>query len=236
MIIIAHICCLVITESVFLKKSKYIVLVHDQNTFLGRGLVIFIAICRYIGLRSYVYMKDWCGPAWNSSGEHILWQIDSEWSEQRLKNAGLQYSSEAKRVLSLYAREEENVLSKDEYAWLAERGYVKTCGDYDGYFKSSWQIVILSSKEIKEQLLAVGERIKEKYKAEFDALKAPYVKAVLETVPTHLRKMRAYELQFVFHCDGYFLLHCITTLLKNGRLKEPTGGQRKALTTLIVRS
>ena len=182
----------------------------------------------------YVYMKNWCGPMWNDDGKHILWQIDSEWSEQREKNAGLQYSDEARRVLSLYEREKEDLLSKDEYAWLAERGYIKTNGDHGGNFKSSWQIVVLTGKEIQDKLLAVGERIKAKYRTEFDTLKAPYVEAVLESVPAHLRKVQQYELQFVFHSDGYFLLHCITALLKNGKLQQPTLEQRKALTTLIA--
>lgn len=64
--------------------------------------------------------------------------------------------------------------------------------------------------------------------------KAPYAKAVLDTVPSHLKKAKEYEMQFMFHADGWFLLHCITALLKNGKLKRPTKGQRKALTTLIV--
>ena len=180
----------------------------------------------------YVYMKNWCGPMWNQRGEHTLWHIDSEWSDRR-EQLSFSYSGEAKRVLSLYEREFEDRLSKDEYAWLAERGYVKTNGDYDGHFKSSWQIVILENREIKDKLLAVGERIKEKYKDEFDTLKAPYAEAVLKTVPAHLRKVKAYELQFVFHSDGWFLLHCITALLENGKLKKPSKGQRKSLTTLI---
>ena len=125
-------------------------------------------------------------------------------------------------------------ISKYDYAWLIERGYIKTNGDYDGYFKSAWQIVVLASKDIQNKLLAIGERIKVKYQTEFDALKAPYAEAVLESVPAHLRKIKAYELQFVFHADGWFLVHCITALLKNGKLKEPTEGQRKSLTTLIA--
>ncbi len=183
--------------------------------------------------KDYVYMKNWCGPMWNDNGERILWQIDSEWSD-RSERHGLQYSEDAKRILSLYKRELEGHLSKDEYAWLAERGYVKTNGDYDGCFKSAWQIVVLASKEIQDKLLAVGERIKVKYQTDFDALKAPYAEAVLESVPVHLRKVKAYELQCVFYSDGWFLVHCITTLLKNGKLKEPTEGQKKSLTTLIV--
>ena len=181
----------------------------------------------------YVYMSNWCGPMWNGNGEFILWQIDSEWSD-RGDHYGFQYSDDAQRILSLYKRELEERLSKDEYAWLAERGLIKTNGDYDGHFKSAWQIVVLASKEIQDKLLAIGERIKEKYQPDFEALKTPYAEAVLKSVPVHLRKVKAYELQFVFHADGWFLVHCITTLLKNGKLKKPTEGQRKALTTLIA--
>ncbi len=181
----------------------------------------------------FVHMKNWCGPMWNGNGERILWQIDSEWSD-RGECHGLQYSEDARRVLSLFTRELEDCLSKDEYAWLGERGYVKTNVDYDGHFKSAWQIVILANKEIQSRLLAIGDLIKEKYKAEFDKLKAPYTEAVLKSVPAHLRKVKEYEMQFVFHSDGWFLIHCITALLKNGKLTEPTEGQRKSLTTLIT--
>lgn len=181
----------------------------------------------------YVYMKNWNGPMWNGNDRHILWQIDSEWSD-RGEYRIARYSEDAQRVLSLYEREREERLSKDEYAWLAECGYVKTNGDYDGDFKAAWQIVILDNKEIQEKLIAVGERIKEKYKDEFEAIKAPYAQAMLKSVPAHLRKVEAYELQFIFHADGWFLIHCIVALLKNGKMKVPTQGQRKALTTLIM--
>lgn len=184
----------------------------------------------------YVYMKNWNGPMWNGNkgdGRHILWQIDSEWSDRGELRIG-RYSEDAERVLSLYEREREERLSKDEYAWLTECGYVKTNGDYDGDFKSAWQIVILDNIEIQEKLIAVGERIKEKYKDEFEAIKAPYAQAMLKSVPAHLRKAEAFELQFVFHSDGWFLIHCIAALLKNGKMKLPTQGQRKALTTLIM--
>lgn len=180
----------------------------------------------------YVYMKNWSGPMWNVSGGRMLWQVNSEWSDREPPTPS--FSEDAKRVLSLYRREEYNILSKDEYAWLAERGFVKTNGDYDGQFKSSWQVVVLASKEIQDKLLAIGERIKVKYRTDFDALKAPYVEAVLKSVPAHLRKMKQYELQFLFHSDGWFLLHCLTVLLQNGKLKKPTEGQRKLLTMLIL--
>lgn len=183
----------------------------------------------------YVYLKNWCGPMWNGNGRRILWQTDSEWSDRGdHPRLGFQYSEDARRVLLLYEREREERLSKDEYAWLAERGFIKTNGDFDGAFKSAWQIVILASREIQNRLLAIGERIKERHKTEFDALKAPYVEAELEAVPAHLRKMRAYELQCLFYSDGWFLAHCIVALLKNGKLREPTQQQKKSLTTLIT--
>lgn len=181
----------------------------------------------------YVYMKNWSGPMWNGNGERILWQIDSEWSDRDASRI-LQYSEDAKRVLSLYAREQEGRLTREEHTWLAERGYIKTNGDYDGQFQSAWQIVILADKKIQTRLLAIGEQIKGSYKETFDALKAPYVKAVLASVPAHLRKVRAFELQSVFYSDGWFLVHCIAALLRSGKMKEPTPEQKKALTTLIA--
>ena len=80
------------------------------------------------------------------------------------------------------------------------------------------------NKEIKMKLLEMGDKIKEKYQNEFKQLKAPYVEAVLNCVPTHLRKVKAYELQFLFDCDGWFLLHCIVALLNNGKLKPRSFG------------
>ena len=181
----------------------------------------------------YVYMRNWCGPMWNKGDYQMMWQIDSEWSDRApVKERNI--PEEQERTITLLNWEKYNLLSKHDYAWLAERGYIKTNGDYDGHFKSAWQIVVLASNEIRDKLLAIGERIKVKYQTEFDALKAPYAEAVLESVPAHLRKIKAYELQFVFHADGWFLVHCITALLKNGKLKEPTEGQRKSLTTLIA--
>ena len=182
----------------------------------------------------YVYMNNWCGPMWNGNGECSLWQIDSEWSYRGAEHQGMQYSSDARRVLSLYARESAGgALSPDEYAWLAERGYIKVSGTTDGHFKSAWQIVILTDADIKNRLLAIGDRIKEKYQDEFDRLKAPYLEAALNAVPQHLRRIREYELQFVFHSDGWFLLHCIRALLRDGKLALPTEAQKKSLMTLI---
>ena len=187
----------------------------------------------------YVYMRNWCGPfryvnQKYTVGDTLFWKLDTEWSGRRLC-VGKEESEKTERVISLLKSEDENrLLSKDEYVWLSELGYIKTNGDYDGDFKSSWQIVRLTSREIKHKLLSIGEKIKEKYKDEFDAIKIPYVSAVLDSVPGHLRRMKEYELQFMFHSDGWFLLHCIVELMNSGKLTPPTEGQKRALTTLIA--
>ena len=170
---------------------------------------------------------------WNSSGRNILWQINSEWTDHAI-TVGSRYAEDSMRVLSLYEREEDGPLSKDEYAWLAERGFIKANGDYDGNFKSSWQVVLLTTKEINERLVAFGDQIKARHRDEFDLMKKQYSDAVLAGVPERLRKIAEYELQYVFNCDGWFLLHCITALLENGKLKPPTDGQKKSLMTLII--
>ncbi|MBQ7338648.1 MAG: RNA polymerase sigma factor [Clostridia bacterium] len=122
--------------------------------------------------KDYVHMKNWCGPMWNGNDTHILWQIDNEWCDRDPSHRGVMYHEDSLRVLSLHEREFENALSVDEYVWLVERGYVKNNGDYDGYFKSTWQIVVLSTPEIKRQLLQIGDQIKERLKDELDAIKA----------------------------------------------------------------
>lgn len=180
----------------------------------------------------YVYMNNWFGPAWNSFDKNILWQIHSEWSGNDA-SVVMMYPEESKRVLSLFSCSNEGgVLSKEDYAWLAERGLIKFC-ENDVGLKSSWQFVWLADTKIKDRLLSIGDKIKEKHKAEFDALKAPYVKKAIETLPAHLKKLKEYEMQFIFYSDGWFLLHCITTLLKNGKLKLPPEEQKKSLMTLI---
>ena len=173
------------------------------------------------------------GPCWNVHNGRVLWQIDTKWSE-RTYMVDTQYSKDAVRILSFYLNEHEDILSKDEYAWLAERGFVKTCGDYNGLFKSAWQVVVFTDPEIQNKLLQLGEAVKAKHIDRFDTLKKPYAEAVMQTVPPHLRKVKEYELQFLLHDDARFLLYCIHTLMDSGKLQEPTAGQRKALSTLIT--
>ncbi len=180
------------------------------------------------------HMKNWIGPMWNGQDDDPhMWQIDSEYSD-RMSFQERNIPEEQRRTIVLFKEEKEHLLSKQDYAWLAELGYIKTNGDYDGQFQSAWQIVILNSKEIRDKLLAIGTRIKERHRAELETLKAPFVQAMLAGIPPHLRKAREHELQYVFHSDGWFLLYCVIVLLKNGKLQTPTEGQRKSLMTLLA--
>ncbi len=189
-----------------------------------------------------ISMNGWCGPMWNSTAPNALihWQIDHEWSdrdsgEDRLMTA----SRDASRALSLYGRvsehapEETDPLSREEYAWLSEHGYLAPGAVALHERPLPWQVVILADRDIKHRLLALGDAVKEAHAAELNALKAPYAEASLAAVPPHMRRTQAFELQFVFHSDGWFLLHAIHALLRAGRLTPPQDDQRKSVSIMI---
>lgn len=178
----------------------------------------------------YADIKEWCGPMWNLDGHQMMWQMDAEWSDRAQRNV----SEEQHRTIALFNEEKEHVLPQKDYAWLAERGYIKGEREQDGQWKTAWQIVVLRDEGIRDTLLSIGRRLKAKYRQEFEMMKAPYAEAALKDIPEHLKKVKAYELQSIFREDGYFSMYCIHTLLQNGKLKEPTAEQRKSLMTLMI--
>lgn len=180
----------------------------------------------------YNDIKDWSSPMWNGNGRQMVWQLDTEWTD-RENPLERNVSDEHDRVMNLYDYEKKGLLRQADYAWLAERSYIKITDNYGQDFKATWQIVILKNKEIRDRLVGLGEALQEKYKAEFAALKAPYVEAKLAATPAHLEKVCRYNLQYVLHGDGRFLLHCYHALLNDGKLKLPAEEQRKALSTVL---
>ena len=175
------------------------------------------------------HMDRWNGPFWNDDGKLLLWQIDSEWSDQRVDET---YPQRAQYDLKLLERLHQGTLSAEEYAHLAQRGYVlaqKLEPDTCFYHPA----VLWLSREENRQLLEIGAKIKEKYQAAFAELKAPYEKAVLAETPARLHKARQFHLQNIFYSDGWFVLHCIMELLESGRLKQPREEQRGTLMTVI---
>ena len=188
------------------------------------------------GVRKPMYfdsMKQWCGPCWNRNDDYTLWQIDSEWSDKRVDDS---YILKTNRILSILSKLDDSV-SDESYAFLEETGIMRTKMNIDGntgWFKSVSQVVWLENTDIKNELIAIGDSIKEKYWHEFKALKEPFVKAALDETPKHLHKMQKYGLQYTFFSDGWFILHCMKELVNNGKLKLPTEAQKKSLTTIIV--
>ncbi len=198
-------------------------------------------------------MKRFFGPYWNGfANKFKVWAIDSEWSEKRADDDYRNTVSHDLSLLNIYLNGDD--LSVEGYAYLAERGYLsllsrergaiadcsavigdsfisnKDLGDY----KIKFRCLCLADGEINNRLIAIGDRIKEKYRSKFEELKKEYVDAVLSRTPKHLHTMEKYGLQYIFYSDGWFILHCIKALLANGKLKEPTEEQRKSLTTIII--
>ena len=180
----------------------------------------------------YDAMKKWCGPMWNGTEELMLWQIDTPWSE-REKPDERNVQEEHSKVLALYGYQQNNVLSQSDYAWLSERGYMKLNRNGNQDLQAEWQMVILKDAQIKDELIAIGKKIQEKYKEKFKQLKGSYIEAILADTPKHLKKVRQHMVQYTLNCDGAFIWNCICVLLENGKLKLPTEGQKKALTTIL---
>ena len=177
-------------------------------------------------------MKKFRGPIWNGLTDKItLWAIDSEWSNKRITE---NYQLTVVRDLALLNNYLNDVImSEDDYAYLAEKGYISVCGNPDEIFKTALRIVYIKDEETRKKLLFIGDKIKEKHREEFEELKAPYIKAVLKNTPKHLRKKRMYGLQYIFYSDAWFILHCLNELVNNGKLALPTENQKQALTTIL---
>ncbi len=185
---------------------------------------------------NYVEMNQWVGPMFFGRDRYALWMIDTEWSDARFTGDGVM-AEKMTRVLCDYAAETSGkVLPKDEYVWLAENGFVRTAGEYDGDFQPTWQTVSFANAAIREKLLSIGKRLREKHRTEWDELRGNYVREVLKTIPAHLSRVKEFELQFLFNSvvsDPLFCLHCIRALLDNGKLQPPAEEQKKTLTVLI---
>ena len=179
-------------------------------------------------------IKKFKGPFWNGLTDKItLWTIDSEWSDCRIEE---NYQLSVVRDLTLLNDYLNDViLSEDDYAYLAEKGYISVSGKPDEIFRTALRIVYIKDAESRKKLLSVGDKIKEKYKDDFEKLKTPYINGVLQNTPKHLQKMRMYSLQHIFYSDAWFILYCLKELINNGKLTLPTEKQKQALTTVLFR-
>ena len=179
-------------------------------------------------------MKKFKGPIWNGLTDKItLWTVDSEWSGKRIEDN--YHVSVVRDLTLLHNYLNDVILSEDDYAYLVEKDYISISGNPDKLFKTNLRIIYIKDDKSQKDLLAVGNKIKEKYKAEFEKLKSPYIKAVLENTPKHLHKMRMYGLQHIFYSDAWFILHCLKELTDSNKLNLPTENQKRALTTILFK-
>ena len=173
-------------------------------------------------------INDWCGPMWSSDGSYTLWQINSRWSDRTAEDS---YPADSSRAIALMNRMLcGGELTKEEYAFLSEKGYLAR----GGRNAEDITAVVIKTAEAARRIVAVGDEIKDGMRAELNAMKEPYVDAVLAATPKHLRKMQAFGLQYMFESDGMFLAHCLDTLEKSGKLAEPTDDERRGILTLLI--
>lgn len=176
-------------------------------------------------------MSKFCGCCWNSYENLTLWQCDSEWSERRIGEHYLAPVTQDLMLLKQWINDAE--LSAAEYARLAERGYISVLNENDD-MKIVPRCVILENPEIKSELLAVGDKIKEKHWEELFRIRDNFIGAVLDKTPPHLHKARIFGLQHTFFSDPWFILYVLKHLTENGKLKPPTVEQKKMLMTVIA--
>jgi len=172
---------------------------------------------------------NWFGPSCgNYKNELGIWKYDSEWSGIR-KKEDLSYDM---NLLTHFLNDDE--LLTEEYAYLAEHGYITVCGEPDGMFKTAMQCVCLSKSELRGKLLEIGDKIKAAHRDEFNSIKEAYIEAVMAKTPEHLKKMQLFELQYILYSDGKFIMNCLLELVNNGKLKPPAEEQKKSLTIVVT--
>lgn len=172
-------------------------------------------------------MKRFCGPMWNGVDGWMLWQINSEWSDRQAEGG---YADQAARSLKLLLRAlRDDALNDEECALLCEQGYMKR---EKGRLVS--RVLWLKDRAASDRFIALGSAIKERHWPAWSALRQRYTRAVMKGTPAHLRKMRAFGLQYIFFADGWFILYVLKALVEEGRLSPPKGELRRGMSTLIA--
>lgn len=201
----------------------------------GQNICYASVLAPDAGLPQYAEsMSKWFGPSWTAYKDLMLWQVDSEWSLRKPEN---RFSDRMDRALAMIQKHfGDEALSAEEYAFLAEEGYMRSCGDPEREFYAALQIVWVRSAEAKRRLLEIGDSVKAACNQKLSVLKASYVEAVMAATPKHLQKMQAFGLQYIFCSDGWFLLYCLKELVREGKLALPKEEQRKSLSAILFQN
>ena len=166
-------------------------------------------------------MASMGGPSWNGDDECFLWMIDTKWGINRTGNYHPDIMGRDQTSLKAHF---EGKLDHENAMRMAERGFIS---------QGELQIVHLT-RGANERLVAIAKSIRDKCGAELAELKAAHTKTLLDDVPEHLRKARAYAMQHMFCSDGYFIMMLLHKLLESGKLQLPSEEQRRSIGAVVV--
>ncbi|MCH5315520.1 MAG: sigma-70 family RNA polymerase sigma factor [Eubacterium sp.] len=175
--------------------------------------------------------KEFFGPWMNSNDRLTICRTDTLWSGKRIDTNNVSIVDKHLRLLKNYLN--DVLLTDEEYAYLSEQGYLTCLGSVNDLFKASFQCVYIN-EDTKNELLAIGDKLKEKYWNYFNKLKKPCINKILAETPKHLQKMQKYFLRYHFYSDSAFTVHCLNELVESGKLIPPKENQKKALHTIII--
>jgi len=171
------------------------------------------------------------GPCWNASEGVTLWQLDTCWSERRIGEA---YHHEALTTLSRLRRFfNDEPLTREEYAMLAQQGIMRCSGEPEGMFYLTLLPVWISGKDTRKKLERICQEVYDAHREELETLQRPYAEALLASTPEHMQRLRRYMLQNVYRSD-WFILHCLHDLVEAGLLRRPTEAEARSLHTVIL--
>ncbi len=175
--------------------------------------------------------NEFFGPWMNKNDSLTICRTDTRWSGKRIDTNNVNQIDRDMQLLQNYLN--DILLTDEEYAYLSERGYLRCSGKIDRLFKSEFQCVYFNS-ETKNELISIGDRMKEKYRNLFDTLKKSYSNKILSDTPKHLQKVQRYFLQYLFYSDASFTNQCLKQLVRTEKLLPPSKEQKKALHTIII--
>ncbi|MBQ7715807.1 MAG: RNA polymerase sigma factor [Clostridia bacterium] len=197
------------------------------------GIGIYQADVVNPGVRGLKYsdsLGKWFGPQWNGSdADLILWTIDSEWTGYRLTQDVNVKGDRDELLLKKYLAGGE--FSKEELAYLAERGFI-------GISPSGRHALrcVCIDKDAKRKLEAIGSKVKKKYAKELSALKDKCCESFLETTPEHMKLVRKCLGQYIFSSDGLFLLYSAKKLVADGKLIPPAEDEKSSAVILLIKN
>lgn len=178
-------------------------------------------------------MTSFVGPCWNErqfeKGDSIcLWLVDGKWSAKRVtEHYGGPNIWQDLALLYRFCKGEK--LPSEDYAFLCQKNYIRKEGQ-----SFVCNLPILYEGELRDELLATVNGIKEEVLQQFEGEIAAYKQEILQQVPKQVRPQQQFYLQQMFGCDPWLVLYTLNDLQNSGKLSTPDKWQRQAVSQLLV--